>query len=756
MDRPPAAKRPRLSMACNVCRQRKVKCDAEYPKCRNCRQRNQVCVTTDPQRPGVTGVREWLELPEKGGGFFARREDERETGRESGREEDLIPEGQQQQPSPNDGMTATEKTDGVSPVHQPFITSVNVEHETNRMKIMGGSSSQCLAKSLDVFFKAARLKPISGSFRHGMRHAEELELSLKLSLPTLPSREMRERYLTIYESRIHPLYPIFNPKTIRAGIEQLSALSDYTELPRDNIPVLAAAYLLTSFGADETAQCITEQGDKYCHAATGLLSHIIVTPYFPAVQTLLLFTIVYRGRNQEGLAWQTLGFAIRIAYTLGIYRHSSSLPSDDKSLNRQVWAVCCCLDKMMEIESGRPPAVIREHITPVGSLSSESSLLYWHLGLAEFQSNISQHIYNYRAGSRSVRQILLDTARLDHSLLSWANQIPPELRPGNDLFCQDSDFHMVALLSIQYQETLIALHRAALIAPSASFNGEIAQHCADEPSQFRLRNGESICVNSARAIAKVSIELSERDADSRLIPAGPSLLACIVLAIYLMKHPESKLQAMDLQLLKACLEYTSTRLASSNGNVHFLEGLAVIYDQTAAHLEAHGRSEERGSLISPWRFARAQLSSQAHERSRPPSVSTTHKDNNTNGHTQNPLLTPSTYEDNPSMPWRREIDSHPGISHPSLNPEFNPRHHEPSRNTSYMPLADSGAGRRYPQENQEQDTAQENGSFMDQFAALGDCPNPVDGGVFPFEGYNVEDLWNWMLYFDSPKGLDAA
>lgn len=535
-------------MACNVCRQRKVKCDAEYPKCRNCRQRNQVCVTTDPQRPGVTGVREWLELPEKVGAFVARSEDNRDESRENA----LSPQSQQQRQSPSDHAAGNEKADGVSPVHHPFITSLNVEHETNRMKIMGGSSSQCLAKSLDVFFRAARLNPISNSFRHGMRHAEELELSLKLSLPILPSRETRDRFLTMYETRIHPLYPIFNPKTLRAAIEQLAALSEYTDLSRDNVPVLASAYLLMSFGADETKQCMTDQGDRYCHAATGLLSHVIVTPYFPAVQTLLLFTIVYRGRNQEGLAWQTLGIAIRIAYTLGIYRltspEKSSLQSPHQTLYRQVWAVCCCLDKMMQMESGRPAVVRPEHITPVGSLNSELPFLFWHLGLTEYQSNISQHLYNYSPGSRSVRQILQDTARLDHALLSWANQIPSELRPGNDLFCADSDFHIVAFLSIQYQETLIALHRAALIAPSASFNAEVARHCADEPFQFRLRNGESICVNSARAIAKVSIELSEKNSDSRLIPAGPSLLACIVLAIYLMKHPGSKLQAMDLQV----------------------------------------------------------------------------------------------------------------------------------------------------------------------------------------------------------------
>ncbi|PLB44130.1 hypothetical protein P170DRAFT_416548 [Aspergillus steynii IBT 23096] len=749
MDRPPAAKRPRLSMACNMCRQRKVKCDAEYPKCRNCRQRNQTCVTTDPQRPGVTGVREWLELPEKVSGFVARDDD-----REIPREEELSPQDQEQQQSPSNDVIETEKNDGVSPVHHPFITSLNVEHETNRMKIMGGSSSQCLAKSLDVFFKAARLKPVSSSFRHGMRHAEELELSLKLSLPTLPSQETRDRYLSMYESRIHPLYPIFDPKALRAAVEQLATLSDYAELSRDNVPVLASAYLLMSFGADEATQCITEKGDMYCHAATGLLSHIIVTPYFPAVQTLLLFTIVYRGRNQEGLAWQTLGIATRIAYTLGIYRLTSSQTSNlqpvDQCLYKQVWAVCCCLDKMMQIESGRPAVINPEHIPPVGSLSSESSFLLWHLGLADYQSNISQHVYNYRPGSRSVRQILRDTARLDHSLLTWASKFPPELRPGNDLFCADSDFHIVAFLSIQYQETLIALHRAALIAPSASFNSEVARHCADEPSQFRLRNGESICISSARAIAKLSIELLERDSDSRLIPAGPSLLACIVLAIYLMKHPGSKLQAMDLQLLKACLEYSSTRLASCNANVHFLEGLAAIYDQTAAHLKAHAQSEQRPPMISPGRNARAQISTQPHQRCQLPAIST-----NDNPHSQNALLTPSTYEDNPPATWRRELENLPDLSNPSLDSSIGARQHQ-SSHPSHIPLADGEVGRQYHGVTREQGSVHENGSSMDQFAALGDCPNPVDGAVFPFEGYNVEDLWNWMLYFDSPAGLDGV
>lgn len=42
----------RLSLACNQCRKRKVRCDAQHPKCHNCSLRGDACETSDPRRPG--------------------------------------------------------------------------------------------------------------------------------------------------------------------------------------------------------------------------------------------------------------------------------------------------------------------------------------------------------------------------------------------------------------------------------------------------------------------------------------------------------------------------------------------------------------------------------------------------------------------------------------------------------------------------------------------------------------------------------
>ncbi len=746
MDRPPPAKRPRLSMACNICRQRKVKCDAEYPKCRNCRARNQACVTTDPQRPGCPGVREWLELPEKGLNSTAA------AASQGVSQEHVSPVRHAQPVLPLDGPQGEPGPDSEeSPVRQPFDTSVNTEQGTNRTKILGGSSSQCLAKSLDVYFKAVRMKPVSGFFRHGMRHAEELDIALALMLPELPDTERRGRFLAVYQSRIHPLYPIFNLTALAASIDQLATVSDFKTLSRDDIPVLVSTYLVMSIGVDEDSQCPTEEGERYLHAAAGLLAHIMVVPYLPTVQALLLFTIAYRGHNQEGLAWQTLGIAIRIGYTLGLHRPSKQAreASVENNLHTHIWAVCCSFEKVMHLASGWPTLIPDDLMAQPDSLNNtKHRFLQWHLGLANYQGSISQHLYSYRRSTsqttNTVRQILLDTARLDRGLLSWANQIPSELRPGNDIICATDEFHIIAFLSIEYHGTMIALHRAALIAPKSKIEEEVMKHCPDDPSRFRLANGEAVCVNSARAIAKLSIELQDRGSDSCLIPAGTAGLACIALAIYLLKHPSSRLQAMDMQLLKAGLSYSSTRFAQCNIDPRYIEGLAMIYEQIQTRLEGlptAGMAESSPLKLQEKRLHSTEFAS-PRAAAKEPTIS----------NPLGPFPTPASYAPatpvaahslnsdqtnglNQSLvPRRAQSFSHPVSDvRSSIQPEWAHPVHD-------IPLDNSTNG------------------FLDGLPApepgTGDLSTGLDE-MYPFEGFNVEDLWNWMLYFDSPQSTDV-
>ena len=482
----------------------------------------------------------------------------------------------------------------------------NTDLSTDRIKMMGASSSQCLMKSLDLYLESAGVLPLSGNFRHGMQQAEEMEIPLISSLPNLPESCYRDRYVSAFFDKIHPVYPLFDIDNMKNTIQHLSSLSSFHSLSQDQVPLLVSAYLIVSIGADEEAQKITEDGTKYLVAAASLFGQVVFVPYLPTVQALLLFTMAYRGRNKDGVGWQSLGVAIRIAHTLGLHRHSVKNPSHQHGVqirskqlfHARIWAICCSLEKMMQLESGRPTMiqdVDRDHMMGPDQHPPGHDFLQWHMGLAEHQGLISHHIYGHKPGDRTAKEILSNTAELDRSLLSWANDLPEEFRPSNDLFCSSHEFHIAALLSIQYYQTVIALHRAALISPASKFLSEVENHDFENGSRLRLRASEAICVSSARSIARLAIELSERNIQSRILTAGPQLLACIVLGISLMKNIGARITAADLevssligsknwrwakhttQLLKACVEYTSHQYEKSGHNALFIRGMILCF-----------------------------------------------------------------------------------------------------------------------------------------------------------------------------------
>lgn len=554
-------------MACNSCRRRKVKCDTEHPKCRNCRVRDDICTTTDPKMPHAAVIREWIVQHEpmqmqSADSTLSQPSAGRSLARNSTQSPGSLPAVERpdlnQPPDNSPAVSVPWSHDvGISPAQQPYEMAFNTDAQTNRIKMMGGSSSQCLMKSLDVYLESAQIQPLSHNFSHGMRQAEEIEIPLGASLPALPESMVCNRYVSVFFKKIHPIYPLFDIDRMKSTIRQLAALPTIHSLSHEQGPLLVSAYLIMSLGADEDSNGITADGTKYLMAATSLLGHVMSMPYLHAVQALLLFTMTYRGRNKDGLGWQTLGMAIRIAHTLGLHRHSHKNPSQQHGVQNKVeqlfhariWAICCSLEKMMQLESGRPASILHvdcDHMMGPDQHPPGHDFLQWHMGLAQHQGLICQHVYGHAPGERTAQEILSDTARLDRSMLSWAKNIPEEFRPGNDVFCPSHEFHIAALISVQYYQALIALHRAALIAPMATFQSEVAKYFLDDSSKLRLLAGEAICVNSARSIARLTIELSDRGVQSRILTAGPPLMACIVLGISLIKNSGSRSMAADL------------------------------------------------------------------------------------------------------------------------------------------------------------------------------------------------------------------
>lgn len=354
--------------------------------------------------------------------------------------------------NPN-AFDSTDRTSGDGQVSGDMDLTILTDNSPGRLQMMGGSSSlYILVQWLDLFFaQRADWYQIFPHFRHGMAYTVELPLPFPVSLVTMPGLEEREEYISIFATRVQPMFPILDLDAFRVSLmalEKKMESSPATMVPAD-YPSLACAYAVFSISADEKLGRITETGTRYLEAAYFLHAHLFAIPYVTSVQALLLLTIVLKGRNKDGASWGTLGHAIRMAQSIGLHRHISrpaldantteaGRPMDfQKQMNRhsRIWWTAYCLERIMELETGRPSAIQDSECDQVLPASSPQSLdnnsfdyFTALIGLAKLQTQISDRLYRKKPIKRRTEQLLHDTGMLDRALLDWAEKLPEGIR----------------------------------------------------------------------------------------------------------------------------------------------------------------------------------------------------------------------------------------------------------------------------------------------------------------------------------------
>ena len=440
--------------------------------------------------------------------------------------------------------------------------ALNTDGSKNRRKVLGGSSLQSLTMFLDIYLQRQGLNQIVPYFRFGMNCAEEFNLPLSLQLPDLPPPALMETYARAYFERIHPMFPLLNETHFRGELARLRSSQDSqwspsnhsgnlaTVLKHSDVPSLACIYCVVCLGAVESSGSFVDIADGFLSAAYGLYTHIVAQPYLPSAQALILLNLALRSRSKEGQGYQCLGQAIRIAHSIGLHRYIPSGNPNGDNESSNVWWCAFALERLIEIEAGRPSAIQSydcDQILPSNPNTDGINFFHHWISLASILGQICDLLYRSRRNHQSALQLLQNVSKLDRALTEWSRSLPEAVRPGGDLFCAPQDLHLATFLSIQYHQAMVTLHRAALAFPSQQYAKEIDAHITDLPWQLRLRKGLDICVASARSIVKLNAELLDRH--SILLTGTPLMLACVVLGLSIVKHPQSRMVRSDLELL---------------------------------------------------------------------------------------------------------------------------------------------------------------------------------------------------------------
>ncbi|KAI9689591.1 MAG: hypothetical protein M1822_010243 [Bathelium mastoideum] len=382
------AKTKRLSRACNLCRNRKVRCDEQQPSCKNCELANVPCVTTHPKDAGRAAARKRARdrsitasanassasvtsaglvsaLQNEQGrpqSWTTTVAEEQEDGRIGQMEqrirelESLVVTMSDQQSTP--GLTShsaanvqqlepsvdvsrdrrarpntpTSLVGDFNSNVQPVTYSVmatspaafNTDFQTSQTKYLGPSSLQVFTQWLELSTGSLNIS-LSAHFQFGMRHCEENIIPLIPEFLSLP--QDTQPCVEAYFANIHPLFPFLRREIVLRWVDNLARYESPSHCQPTERPALACVYAVLSMGKRILYGANSEEDLKNMDAAYALLPSLLGQPFLPSAQALMLISIALRSRNKEGAAAQTLGQAIRILQSIGL--HTRRTPSDE-------------------------------------------------------------------------------------------------------------------------------------------------------------------------------------------------------------------------------------------------------------------------------------------------------------------------------------------------------------------------------------------------------------------------------------------
>ncbi|KAJ3516731.1 hypothetical protein NM208_g14805 [Fusarium decemcellulare] len=493
--------------------------------------------------------------------------------------------------------------------------AVNTDDASHRVKYMGSSSLQCLCRFVDLCFETKGLDTIGPYFRWGMSCSEEYSLPLSLMIPNLPAMPAMEPLIHAFFERVHPLTPVLEYPSFMADVRRFTGLQQTSNqglqgaVTSSDAAALVVVYSVLTIAMDDMDGLVADSATPFLDAAYSLVSHLISFPYLASVQALLLLAFALHGRGKEGQSWHLLGQSIRIAHSLGLHRHiSSSKPKTE--LHSRIWWTCYAFEKMMELETGRPSAIMDfdcDQILPKPNENSplqeegvtNSYFTQW-ITLSRVSSQISEHIYRKKATTSL--GFMSEIARLDQALVDWLESASDEFKPGHKIIPDTGDAGPKQLfahfLSLQYRQAQITLLRASLAFPEKSFSAEIKKHGTNLPNSSRMLQYQNICVEAARTIITETAEFADRGLHCILLTATQPFLAAVTLALHTLKKPHKRMGRSDGELVRTATDFVADYYHQIGQHEEFIKGVLELSQRMNQVLSGERHSAEQGRRTS--------------------------------------------------------------------------------------------------------------------------------------------------------------
>ncbi|KAH8177913.1 fungal specific transcription factor domain-containing protein [Sarocladium implicatum] len=528
----------RTMLACTNCKQRKLKCDAQTPRCTNCLKADRDCLVEDPAS-GLQRPRDYIQSLESQNTYLEARLAYLENLLKEARPEVAYDHLQ------NPGSTGTQPDDAPSEARSTEAEAPATDVLSNEVALLclsaAGREAQYFGPSSALSFSmiASRVMGLprqrtSSSLRgNGEGVRDELRTMTQTRSKTrliseFPSANKVAQLSQAYFKNIQPQYPFLHRQTIQEMERRCLEASLKGEL--DQVDDMSIFFVLMVYAIGSLAMGKDEM-DKAEILYAMALDHIGTLMDMDNLQSIqaILACAVYSIRSPIGVSlWKLSGMAIRHCVELGYHRSTKKYRTTTDPLTQEMSKRCFWvaydIDRVASFILGRPVGIADSAIDVELPLDIDDEDIS-HEGLirspradaadpprtmtaalhaiklrqlwSKFHDNIYSSISHPTEGEQPHRGVSVETLRQE--LEDWRAAIPASYASDATSRTTLSVFASERWFILAYDYSILLLYRHYITGNQEDEGLSPASKCNNE---VRERAFE-ICAEHARDICQI-------------------------------------------------------------------------------------------------------------------------------------------------------------------------------------------------------------------------------------------------------------
>ncbi|XEV01535.1 hypothetical protein FSHL1_006822 [Fusarium sambucinum] len=569
-----SSKRRRLNFACNYCRNRKTRCDEQQPSCQACISAGIPCVTEDRRRPGKLIKRreagKSIDASSVGSGSPSEYGIRSVTENVPNQRPSITKD--QQTTRTISVATGPIRARSQSPRQSVSRGSSHTDTISNPLPILkqstGTTSFQVLTEWLDLSCFRLNVPYHFGTYPPPIPHVASGSNGFlsPQAVPQAPASWDIDALSDAYQREIHTFYPVIRLDQARTEASQARPiLLDNSSSSYGYTSSLKTCLLLAAGG------CILQSTEHQTYMTSALslardaLGHLIGNVSFETIEVLFLLSICLRLNDEITASWTTFGICLSVAHSLGLDRpgrdrrkstHSSAIDAWNPT-----WWALYSYEKLFSFQLGYVSSISDETYDELDlEVLKTTNPLPQHfvLSMAKAFSKMSHRcakarLLEDRANCKTLEAAIKDkvnaTGESFLMLSNWVNSLPAGLRPTSDFMRLPEDPALSSFISLHYHNAILMLNRNSLLISKDAIHKAVEVIAKGTPWEYTIRNGQSMVANSARKI--IHLLADNDDTMSHLFAPSyfPLLHALYVLAVHILKQPQSRISKIDQSLL---------------------------------------------------------------------------------------------------------------------------------------------------------------------------------------------------------------